>query len=190
MVAAPMATIFDPTELHEVVKGAIGRPIDEMIPNLVDELSARYPGHIRNTGQWVLNNAGGAMGAMLVLHASITEYIIIFGTPIGTEGHTGRFSSDDYFIILDGEQRAFAPGALDPEVYRPGDLHHLPRGMAKAYRIPERCWALEYARGNIPGMLPFGFADAVSSTLDVRTVWDTLKVYTGAATRELLQGKI
>ncbi len=185
-----MSTIFDPQQLHEVVKGAIGPPVDEVIEKLIRDLGERYPGHVRDPGRWVLNNAGGAMGAMLVLHASITEYVIIFGTPIGTEGHTGRFSSDDYFYILDGEQRAFAPGALEPEVYRPGDLHHLPKGRAKAYRIPERCWALEYARGNIPGMLPFGLADAFSSTLDVRSVWDTLKVYTGAATRELMQGKI
>ncbi|MFW5926020.1 MAG: ERG2 family protein [Myxococcota bacterium] len=185
-----MAAIFDPKVLHEVAESAIGQPIEELIPRIADELAERYPGHIRTPDRWVLNNAGGAMGAMLILHASITEYVIIFGTPIGTEGHTGRFSSDDYFFILEGEQRAFAPGSLEPEVYRPGDLHHLPRGVAKAYRIPDRCWALEYACGNIPMMLPFGLADAVSSTLDVRTVWDTLRVYAGAATRELLQGKV
>lgn len=118
------------------------------------QLAARYPGHIDTAPDWVMNNAGGAMGTMWVLHASLSEYVIIFGTAVGasagslrraldaspvgsrcvrrvrrqgTEGHTGRFLADDYFIILDGEQWAYSPGEVVRDVYKPGSMHHMPR---------------------------------------------------------------
>ena len=69
-------------------------------------------------------------------------------------------------------------------------MHHLPGGVARGYRIPEHCWALEYARGLIPSMLPFGFADAMSSTLDWRTVARTLSIYGRATVRQLARGKV
>jgi C-8 sterol isomerase len=103
----------------------------------------------RDTSEWVFNNAGGAMGAMYIIHASVTEYLIIFGTPLGTEGHSGIHTADDYFNILVGEQWAFAPGSLEKEVYPAGSVNLLRRGYGKQYKMHEGCWALEYARGTI-----------------------------------------
>ncbi len=83
------------------------------------------------------------MGALYIIHASITEYLFIFGTPLGTEGHTWRHTADDYFNILVGEQWAFAAGALEMERYTPGDVHY----PVKQFKMHEGCFALEYARG-------------------------------------------
>jgi C-8 sterol isomerase len=185
-----VAYVFDQHELHAIVQEVVGPPIEEVIPPLVDKLAQRWPKHINTDMDWVFNNAGGAMGAMTFLHGSISEYLIIFGTPIGTEGHSGRFFADDYFMILDGEQWAYTPGDLRRQVYKPGDMNHMGRGVATGYKIPDYCWALEYARGIIPTMIPFGYADTLSSTLDLRTMGRALTLYGKQTVKQLTMGKI
>lgn len=122
--------VFNYKFLHELAQDAVkthgnatGRIIDHILANLTETYAVTDGSRPKialqtNTSpeNWVLNNAGGAMGAMLIIHASITEYLIIFGTPLGTEGHTGRHTADDYFNILVGEQWAFAAGGLEKEV--------------------------------------------------------------------------
>ncbi|TRM68567.1 ERG2/sigma1 receptor-like protein [Schizophyllum amplum] len=189
--------VFDPESLHQVAQAAVAAAPGDM-PAIVDfiygNLSATYPpSQIRlnpDNTEWMFNNAGGAMGAMYLIHASITEYLIIFGTPLGTEGHSGVHTADDYFNILVGEQWAFQPGSYEKEVYGPGDVHHLPRGMVKQYKMHEGCFALEYARGWIPPMLPFGYADTFFSTLDFFTLWKTSVTTGREMIGNLLIGKI
>lgn len=175
--------VFDPTSIHELAKNAIAASPNNtagMIQHIVANLTATYPTtQIQlntDTTEWVFSNAGGAMGAMYIIHASITEYLIIFGTPLGTEGHTGLHTADDYFHILVGEQWAFLPGSLEMEKYPAGSVHFLPRGTAKQYKMHEGCFALEYARGWIPLMLPFGLADTFTSTLDIPTIYHTFRI--------------
>ncbi|KAG2174121.1 hypothetical protein INT43_004141 [Umbelopsis isabellina] len=185
--------IFDQNVLQEVAQRNMAKYENNtrlMMQGIAQDLNKEYPGHVALKEEWVFNNAGGAMGSMWILHASLTEYVIIFGTPVGTEGHTGRFFADDYFIILEGEQWAYAPGDLSREVYKPGTMHHLARGNVQQYKIPEHAWALEYARGWIPLMLPFGIFDTLFSTVDYVTLYETFRLYGKATVKELLQGKI
>ncbi|KAJ7772617.1 ERG2/sigma1 receptor-like protein [Mycena maculata] len=189
--------IFDPSELHELAQAAIASSPNDtagMIQHIVTNLTLTHPSNqIKlniDSSEWVFNNAGGAMGAMYIIHASITEYLIIFGTPLGTEGHTGLHTADDYFNILVGEQWAFRPGGLEMERYTPGMVHFLPRGTAKQYKMHEGCFALEYARGWIPLMLPFGLADIFTSTLDIVTLYHTVRVTGREMIRNLFIGKI
>jgi C-8 sterol isomerase len=129
-------------------------------------------------------------GLVLTIITGVTEYLIIFGTAVGTEGHTGRHTADDYFHILVGTQTAYTPGNYEPEVYPQGSVHHLHRGTVKQYKMDEKCFALEYARGWIPPMLFFGFADGFSSTLDLPTMWRTTYVTGREIVKNLLLFKL
>ncbi|KAL2007807.1 hypothetical protein VTN00DRAFT_7789 [Thermoascus crustaceus] len=186
--------VFDPEHLHDLSQRAIGAHGNDtraVVNYIVSELDQKMEGKYLSTQEeWVFNNAGGAMGAMYIIHASITEYLIIFGTALGTEGHTGRHTADDYFIILQGTELAYSPGSFEPEVYPQGSVHHLPRGQVKQYKMDTSCFALEYARGWIPPMLFFGYADTFTSTLDFPTLWATTRITGREMISNLLKGKL
>lgn len=69
-------------------------------------------------------------------------------------------------------------------------MNIMPAGTATQYRMPDTCFALEYARGFIPAMLPFGVADTLFSTLDFHTLVKTFYIYGKCTVKELLQLKI
>ena len=109
--------VFSAEKMQQIARESIAESkgdVGEMLPLVVKKLATEYPDFIIPEPQWLFNNAGGAMGSMLVLHCSLSEYVIIFGTAVGTEGHTGRFLAHDYFTILHGEQvRCLAIGRVN-----------------------------------------------------------------------------
>ncbi|KAF7555966.1 hypothetical protein G7046_g6429 [Stylonectria norvegica] len=185
--------IFDTEHLADLSTRAInthGNDTRAIMKYIVAELNEKVPAHVNLDEDWMFNNAGGAMGGMYIIHASVTEYLIIFGTAVGTEGHSGRHTADDYFHILTGTQLAYVPGEFEPEVYPAGSVHHLRRGDVKQYKMDGACFALEYARGWIPPMLFFGYADTFTSTLDFGTLWKTTRITGREMIANLLKGKL
>ncbi|WP_088241255.1 ERG2 family protein [Calothrix rhizosoleniae] len=173
-----MPYIFDPDILHKIANKSMGLPYEQMFETVRVELEQKYPGRINDKIQWMFNNAGGCMYSVAVLHASLTEYILIFGSPIGTKGHTGRHFTEIYDFVIDGELWYFKENRpFERIVRKSGDRYYLEKSQSEGLSIPEQAWVLEYARGFIPSMLPFGLADSFFSTLDLKTVARTFGIY-------------
>jgi hypothetical protein len=182
--------LFDPSVLDEIRRRGIGRPLPEAFDIITAELAKAYPGHINTTRNWIFNNAGGAMGQLTLLHASLSEYLIYFGTCIGTEGHSGRYASEVYDFMIQGEMLCEYEGRFEPEMHT---IHtppaYLGSKIIKHYCIKSNAWMLEYCRGSIPRMFPFGNADSIFSTLDFRTMARLIRQYAILTIRALLRGK-
>jgi C-8 sterol isomerase len=186
-----MAYLFDPEKLHDIARQAVGLPHKEMVQTIIDRLAEAYPGHIEKKQRWIFSLTAGATGVMTILHASLSEYILIFGTPIGTEGFSGRYHFKIYDWVLAGDLWTYMlddPGTRI--THHPGDVAILERRKVKGFRLPDAGWVLEYARGAIPTALPLALSDVVFSAMDWRTLFETLWIYGKLTTRELFKGKI
>ncbi len=71
--------IFQPSQLHDLSLRAIaahGNDTRSVVAFIVGELSEKLPGgYVNLDEEWIFNNAGGAMGAMYIIHAS--EFLLV-----------------------------------------------------------------------------------------------------------------
>lgn len=107
--------------------------------------------------------------------------------------HTRRENLSLRYVLEGGLSLEKINGAsvdVDHQVYPPGSVNHLHRGEVIQYSMPSKCFALEYARGWIPPMLFFGYADTFSSTLDFPTLWATTRITGREMITNLLKWKL
>jgi hypothetical protein len=169
--------LFDPDVIHECSMVGLGLPKPAMFDAIGEAMGAKYPGRIVHDQPWIYSNAGGAMIQMKLYYASVFEYLMIWGTPIGSEGHSGRHLVGFWDTVIDGEMWYYGEGQFDKRVYKPGDRVYVGRNQARAMNFTDGVWAVEYARGPLPASVPFGVADELVSTLDFATAGQTLAVY-------------
>ncbi|EDV23543.1 Sigma non-opioid intracellular receptor 1 [Trichoplax sp. H2] len=180
--------LFSHDEIAEVAKKAVGMPIDDALANVTAELKIRYPRHILEESEWIFINCGGWMGSFYLLHASITEYVLVFGTAIDTSGHSGRYWATISDTILSGSFRQWKEGTTFSNVHRPGTtvIHEI--GEVTAVQWSPNTWMVEYGRGFIPSTLGFALSDTIFGTQDFVLLFRILRIYARAITQELLQG--
>jgi sigma non-opioid intracellular receptor len=168
---------IDPDVLHGVAKQVVGLSLEggELITRAVELLAGEYPDLIDPVpGRWVGSKAGGVLGKVRFLYFSPREYIVIFGSPTGTQGFSGRYKHVDIhkFLLagridsydLESEDTAALPPLL------PGEHTCLERGHARGLTIAPGSWHLEYGRGAVATTLPFAIVDTLLVSLEFESV--------------------
>ncbi|KAM6985826.1 sigma non-opioid intracellular receptor 1 [Aplochiton taeniatus] len=171
--------VFNKEDVARLAKRYAGQDHEQAFAKVVVELRKKYPGHILPDEdlQWVFVNAGGWMGSMCLLHASLTEYVLLFGTAVDTGGHSGRYWAEISDTIISGTFRQWKEGTTKSEMYYPGDTIVHPVGEATSVQWSAGTWMVEYGRGFIPSTLGFALADTLFSTQDLLTMFYTVRVY-------------
>uniref|UniRef100_A0A1A8JL18 Sigma non-opioid intracellular receptor 1 n=1 Tax=Nothobranchius kuhntae TaxID=321403 RepID=A0A1A8JL18_NOTKU len=174
--------VFNKEDIAKLAKQYAGQDHEQAFSKVVLELRKRYPGHILPDEdlQWVFVNAGGWMGSMCLLHASLTEYLLLFGTAVDTGGHSGRYWAEISDTIISGTFRQWKEGTTKSEIYYPGDFIVHEVGEATSVQWSAGTWMVEYGRGFIPSTLGFALADTLFSTQDFVTMFHTIRIYTKA----------
>ncbi|XP_056147052.1 sigma non-opioid intracellular receptor 1 [Lampris incognitus] len=179
--------VFSKEDVAKLAKQYAGQDHEQAFSKVVVELRKRYPGHILQDEdlQWVFVNAGGWMGSMCLLHASLTEYVLLFGTAVDTGGHSGRYWAEISDTIISGTFRQWKEGTTKSEIFYPGDTVVHKAGEATSVQWSAGTWMVEYGRGFIPSTLSFALADTLFSTQDLLTTFYTVRVYVKGLLLEL-----
>jgi hypothetical protein len=170
--------VFDPEIVHKCAMECLGRPKPEMFDTFAKALSTHYPKILDFSQPWIYSIAGGAMIQMKLYYASMSEYIMIWGTPIGSEGHSGRHFTGFWDTVIDGETWYYGEGQFEKTIYKPGDRIYVGPGQARAMNFTNGVWAVEYARGFLPLSMPFGIAEELLICWDPLTAVQTVSLYT------------
>lgn len=168
---------IDPDALHAIAQQVAGLQLDsgELTTRAVELLAAEYPDLIDpGPGRWVGSKAGGILGKVRFLYFSPREYIVIFGSPTGTQGFSGRYKRVDIhkFLIagqidsydLESDDTAPLPALL------PGGRTCLAKGQARGLTIHPGSWHIEYGRGAVATTLPFAMVDTLLVSLEFESV--------------------
>jgi len=172
---------------HRINKGLEPLTLNQTMEEIQRLLAGRYPDYIHgiDADRWTSNLAGGFKSGMLLMHGSLTEYVMFYGASLPTTGHSGRSWAEFHDWILSGDYMWWDEGGIDIRPHVAGDYCYTARFQAGVVHLSKNTWMLEYCHGVIPSMLPFGLADSIFSSLDFVNVYRTISIYSSMAIREL-----
>lgn len=171
-----MAYKIDPDVLATVAKEVVTEPLasGELISHATQLLAKAYPDLIDATpGRWVGSKAGGILGKVRFLYFSPREYIVLFGTPTGTQGFSGRYKHVEIHKFLVAGQIDWydlESDDLTPQTLRPGGHTCTAPGHARGMTIHPGSFHIEYGRGAVVTTLPFAMVDTLFVSLELESV--------------------
>ncbi|MGV0606408.1 isomerase [Mycolicibacterium sp. XJ1904] len=167
---------IDPDVLHGVAQQVVGLSVDsgELTTRAVELLADAYPDLIdRAPGRWVASKAGGILGKVRFVYFSPREYIVIFGSPTGTQGFSGRYKRVQiHKFLMAGRIDSYDLESDDNTamVLLPGERTCLEKGKARGLTIHPGSWHIEYGRGAVATTLPFAMVDTLLVSLELDSV--------------------
>ena len=171
-----MSYKIDPDVLGKVAQQVVGLPLEngQLITSAIRALADEYPDFIDPApGRWVGSKAGGILGKVRFLYFSPREYIVIFGSPTGTQGFSGRYKHVDVHKFLMAGQIDWYDVESDDisaATLLPGEHAHMVRGQARGMTIHPGSWHIEYGRGAVATTLPFAMVDTLLVSLELESV--------------------
>jgi sigma non-opioid intracellular receptor len=162
--------------LGKVAKQVVGIPLEggELISRATRLLADEYPDLIDpEPGRWVGSKAGGILGKVRFLYFSPREYVVIFGSPTGTQGFSGRYKHVKiHKFLMAGEIDSYDVESDEtmPMTLLPGEHTCLEKGHARGLTIHPGSWHIEYGRGAVVTTLPFAMVDTLLVSLELESV--------------------
>ena len=177
--------VFDPDVIHACALERDRQPQVAHVDAFADAMETEYPGVLDRSQPWLEGDRlGGAMIEMKLYDASLDEYVMVWGTPIGSEGHSGRHRVGFWDTVIDGETWYFAEGEFEKRVYKPGDRIYVGPGQACGMNFTDGVLGRSNTSAvRFPRSLPFGLADELMSCLDFQTAAQTVSLYTDSVSR-------
>ena len=116
------------------------------------------------------SKAAGILGKVRFLYFSPREYIVLFGSPTGTQCFSGRYKRVQIHNFLMAGQIDQESDEMLPMTLRPGEHTCLDKGHARGLTIHPGPWHIEYGRGAVVTTLPFAMVDTLFLSLEVESV--------------------
>src|SRR5690606_31478525 len=130
--------------------------LENKFNNITKELEKIYGGHVSNNEEWMLNCAGGFKTQMKLLHVSMTEYVIFWGSAIQTLGMSGRHFGEFNDFIISGELTQWNEGEHTITIFRASGRAFHGKMKASVVMLAPNTWIVEHFVGFLPFTIPFG----------------------------------